>query len=69
MCCNDPKIFGNECGDFPFFFDKDAKCRRLNASGRESVAKFFPDKSREIVANEAVQNTARFLGATEVLID
>lgn len=69
MCCNDPKIFGNECGDFPFFFDKDAKCRRLNAPGGESVAKFFPNESREIVADEAIQNAPCFLGATEVLID
>ncbi len=41
----------------------------MDATGGKAIAEFLPNESREVIADETVQDTTRFLGTTQILID
>ena len=56
-------------GYFTFTFDEDAKGRGLDATSRESVAELGPNESRQVIAEEAVEDTTRFLSLFQIVIN
>ena len=64
-----PVLLRHEGADFAFAVDHHAHCRRLHATGGESAAHLFPQQRRELVAHDAVENTARLLRVHQILIN
>src|SRR5690606_14406762 len=58
----------NKCLDFTLALSEDAECRRLHAPRGEPVPHLFPDKAREVVADEPVEHAACLLGAAQLFV-
>ena len=66
---NRPVFLGLECSDFLLTVDDQAGCYRLDTSGRQAALDLAPQKGRQAIADDAVQDTARLLRVYQVDVD
>ena len=63
-----PVFLRDERADFLFALDDQAKRDRLHTSCGKAAADFVPEKRRNLVAHDAVENAAGLLGIDQVRI-
>ena len=66
---NRPVFFLLERLDLAFALDDQTQCDGLHASGGETSTDFVPEQRRNLIANQAVENTAGLLRVDQILID
>ncbi len=68
-CGHDEIGLWNECANFLLAFGENMERGGLHATSREAIPNFLPDESREIIADETIEDTPRFLCFAEIGIE
>ena len=66
MRLDGPVFLRLEAFDFAFTLTNKAQCRRLHAAGRKAPLDLFPQKRRQIEANEIVERASCLLGVDQI---
>ena len=64
-----PVLLRLEGADLVFAVDHDARGHRLHAAGGQAGLDLAPEQRTELIAHDAVENTARLLRVDQILID
>ena len=69
LCVNEPVFLALEIADLTLAVDHDARGNALHTARGQAGLDLFPEQRAELVAHDAVEDTARLLRVDEILID
>ena len=68
-CVNRPILLFYERFNFPLALGNEAERDGLHAPSRKSAGYFLPEKWRELIADDPIENSPRLLGINERNVD